>query len=148
MENVYFEFWRGDTKLEDIQELSYDECLKITESFPIDDFERFYNDEDNSDVQLEYLVRLFSSSQNCVVYMVTKDESHDLTYTDGQPCTFSGQSIYFEDGRNDVWLRDIPVEILDALCEELDWIRKVDLAQFEDLYNREEFPLYITIRES
>ena len=148
MENVYFEFWRGNTKVEDIRNLSYDECLKITEAFPIDDFERFYNDEDNSDVQLEYLVRLFSSSQNCVVYMVTKDESHDLTYTDRQPCTFSGQSIYFEDGRNDVWLRDIPVEILDALCEELDWIRKVDLAQFEDLYNREEFPLYITIRES
>ncbi len=148
MENVYFEFWRGNTKVEDIRNLSFDECLKITESFPIDDFERFYNDEDNSDVQLEYLVRLFSSSENCVVYMVTEDESHELIHTDGQPCTFSGQSIYFEDGRNDVWLRDIPVEILDALCEELDWIRKVDLVQFEDLYNREEFPLYITIRES
>ena len=68
MENVYFEFWRGDTKLEDIQELSYDECLKITESSPIEDFENFYNDEDNSDAQLEYLVRLFSSSELCGVY--------------------------------------------------------------------------------
>ena len=146
MENVCFDFWRCNTQLEDIQRLSYDECLKITEPSPIEDFEEAYNSPDNSEAQLDNLVRLFSSSENCVVYMVTEDESYDMTYIDGQPCTFCGQKIYFEDERDEVWLRDVPVEILETLCKDLDWVTKVDLAQFEDLYNREEFPLYITIR--
>ena len=148
MENVYFDFWRSAVKLEDIQGLSYDECLKIQEPSPIREFEEFYNSEDNSEAQLESFVRLFSSSENCVVYMVTEDKYHELTYTDGQPCTFCGIAISFDDKRDSVGLEDIPVEILEKLCRELDWVTKVDLAQFEELYNREEFPLYITIRES
>lgn len=146
MENVYFDFGRSAVKLEDIQGLSYDECLKIQEPSPIREFEEFYNSEDNSEAQLESFVRLFSSSENCVVYMVTEDKKHELTYIDGQPCTFGGISICFDDERDSVWLEDIPVEILEKLCRELDWVTKVDLAQFEELYNQEEFPLYITIR--
>jgi hypothetical protein len=66
-------------------------------------------------------------------HKLKEDESYELIYTDGQPCTFSGLTIYFEDGRDDIWLQDIPVEILETLCKELDWVTKVDLAQFEDL---------------
>ncbi|MBR5332068.1 MAG: hypothetical protein IKV32_02035 [Muribaculaceae bacterium] len=145
-----FYFEMNKYKLNDVESYTYDECLAKNEYFydTLKEFEEYYNSEDSSDLATYYYIRLFQFDQKYDAYLIYNDDKFEMQFIDGQSCSFNGNYICFEDDRDNIYLEDIPTEILEKISSKVSYVKKVSLSEYEKIHNQEDFPMYITFRKS
>ena len=147
-ECVVFMFNDNVYDLEKVVAYSLETCLSYENPLKIKDFEELYNSPDCSDWGTDDYIRIFTFEKNVQVYIITDEASCPVIYTDGQLGEFVGTGIFFEDENHDgVALEDVPIQILDDLCERTSFMKKVSVEEYEQLHNEQEWPMYVTFRK-
>lgn len=147
--SVIFLFQDDKYDLAEVETYSIEKCHSYEEPMPLKEFGEFYNSPDNySDWGTDFYIRIFTFGKNVNVYIVTEESSCPVTYPDGCAGSFEGSGYFFDDDEHDfVSIDDVPVQVLDELCECTSFVKKLSVQEYEKLHNNQDWPLYVTFRE-